>query len=250
MGLMKIRVGRVRLGSAVVFLFIASLSLKAQQLDEAAVIGGVDATVKARQDGIAAYTVTEHYRVFRNNEENHPAAEMTVKTDYQHDTGKNYTILAESGSDVLRKVVLHSILDNEKRINQPGVREGSWLISANYEMKLKPGGPQRVSGRDCYVLSIKPRQKAPNLIVGTLWVDTRDESIVRIEGTASNHGCHHRLQRLPHSNPIQTIALSAIMLWALSSLSYDLRLVDVACELEGVGVLAHQLRGQHNLRVP
>src|ERR1700721_185365 len=185
MGLMKIRVGRVRLGSAVVFLFIASLSLKAQQLDEAAVIGGVDATVKARQDGIAAYTVTEHYRVFRNNEENHPAAEMTVKTDYQHDTGKNYTILAESGSDVLRKVVLHSILDNEKRINQPGVREGSWLISANYEMKLKPGGPQRVSGRDCYVLSIKPRHKAPNLIVGTLWVDTRDESIVRIEGTAS-----------------------------------------------------------------
>jgi hypothetical protein len=185
MGPMKIRLGRVLLRSAVVFLFIASVSLEAQQLEEAAVIRGVDAAVQARQDGIAAYTVTEHYRVFRNNEENNPAAEMTVKTDYQQDTGKNYTILAQSGSDVLRKVVLNSILDNEKRINQPGVREGSWFISANYEMKLKPGGPQRVSGRDCYVLSIKPRQKAPHLIVGTLWVDTRDESIVQIEGTAS-----------------------------------------------------------------
>jgi hypothetical protein len=86
---------------------------------------------------------------------------------------------------VLRRVVLNSILENEKRINQPGVREGSWLTSANYEMKLKPGGPQPVNGRDCYVLSVKPRHKAPNLIVGTLWVDTRDESIVQIEGTAS-----------------------------------------------------------------
>ena len=185
MGPINVHLGRNLLRGTVLFFLVAGLSLEAQQLDEASVIRGVDRTVQARQNGIASYTATEHYRVFRNNDENHPAAEMTVKTDYQHDTGKSYTILAESGSDVLRKVVLHSILDNEKRINQPGVREGSWLISANYEMKLKPGGPQRVSGRDCYVLSIKPRQKAPNLIVGTLWIDTRDESIVQIEGTAS-----------------------------------------------------------------
>jgi hypothetical protein len=52
-------------------------------------------------------------------------------------------------------------------------------------MKLKPGGPERVNGRDCFVLSITPRQKAPNLIAGTLWVDTKDESIVQIKGTAS-----------------------------------------------------------------
>jgi hypothetical protein len=52
-------------------------------------------------------------------------------------------------------------------------------------MKLQPGGPQRISGRDCYVLSISPRQKAPNLIVGTLWVDTKDESIVQLQGTTS-----------------------------------------------------------------
>jgi len=65
------------------------------------------------------------------------------------------------------------------------VREGAWLTSANYQMKLKPGRPERVNGHDCFVLSITPRQKAPNLIVGTLWVDTRDESIVQIQGTAS-----------------------------------------------------------------
>jgi hypothetical protein len=185
MGPMKLHLGRNLLRGTLLFLLVAGVSIEAQQLDEAAVIRGVDATVQARQDRIASYTATERYRVFRNNDENHPAAEMTVKTDYRRDTGKNYTILAQDGSEVLRRVVLDSILENEKRLNQPGVREGSWLTSANYEMKLKPGGPQPVNGRDCYVLSVKPRHKAPNLIVGTLWVDTRDESIVQIEGTAS-----------------------------------------------------------------
>jgi outer membrane lipoprotein-sorting protein len=185
MGPINVHLGRNLVRGTLLFLLVAAVSLEAQQLDEAFVIRGVDATVQARQNGIASYTVTEHYRVFRNNDENHPAAEMTVKTDYQRDTGKNYTILAQGGSEVLRRVVLNSILENEKRINQPGVREGSWLTSANYEMKLKPGGPQPINGRDCYVLSIKPRQKLPNLIVGTLWVDTRDESIVKIEGTSS-----------------------------------------------------------------
>jgi len=149
------------------------------------VIRGIDAAVKARIDGIEGYTVTEHYSVFRSDDETHPAAEMTVKTQYRRETGKSYTILSESGSETIRKFVLDSILDSEKRINEPGTREHAWLTSANYEMKLKPGGTQRVDGRDCFVLSIDPKQKAPNLIVGTLWVDARDESIVQIQGTAS-----------------------------------------------------------------
>lgn len=156
-----------------------------QPLDEASIIRGVDATVKARLDGIASYTVTEHYVVYRNSDEAHPAAEMTVKTTYQRDTGKSYAILSESGSELILKFVLQSILDNEKRINEPGTREGSWLTSANYEMKLKPGGTERLNGRDCYVLSIDPRQKAPNLIVGSIWVDAKDQSIVQLQGTAS-----------------------------------------------------------------
>ena len=158
---------------------------QAQPPDEAAIIHGVDAAVKARLDNIASYTVTEHYAVYRNNDESHPVSEMTVKTNYQRDTGKTYTILSQSGSAMIQRLVLNSILENEKRINEPGTRESSWLTSANYELKLNPGGPQQVNGRDCYMLSINPRQKAPNRIVGTIWVDTRDESIVKLQGTAS-----------------------------------------------------------------
>jgi outer membrane lipoprotein-sorting protein len=176
-----------------VLLFLASLLVacpssahsQPRQLDEPTVIHGVDAAVKARLDGIVSYTVTEHYVVYRNNDEAHPAAEMAVKTTYEKETGKSYAIISESGSEMIRKFVLQSILDNEKRINEPGTREGSWITSANYQMKLKPGGIQQLNGRDCYVLSIDPKQKAPNLIVGSIWVDARDQSLVQLQGTAS-----------------------------------------------------------------
>jgi outer membrane lipoprotein-sorting protein len=154
-------------------------------LDEQAVIRGVDAAVKARLDAILSYKATEHYRVFRGGDEAHPAAEMTVRTTYQKESGKEYAIVSRSGSAAIQKFVLDSILENEKHINEPGVREGAWMTSDNYVMKLKPGGTQQMDGRECYVLQVTPKHPGPSLIEGTLWVDAGDQSIVKIEGATS-----------------------------------------------------------------
>jgi hypothetical protein len=167
------------------FLFPWQAFAQSQPLDEQAVIRGVDAAVKARIDAISSYTDTEHYAVFRGQDESHPAAEMIVRTTYQRDTGKSYQILSESGSGTLQRLLLHPILDREREINQPGNREASWITSANYEMKVKQGGLQSVDGRPCYVIAISPRLKAPNLIQGTVWVDAKGQSIVKLEGVAS-----------------------------------------------------------------
>jgi outer membrane lipoprotein-sorting protein len=164
---------------------MGTISVPAQQFDSSSVVQHIDAAVKARLDGIVGYTDTEHYAVYRNNDEVHPVAEMTVKTTYRRDTGKSYAILSESGSEVIRRLILGAILDNEKHINEPGVREGAWITSANYEMKLKPGGTQQLAGRDCLALALIPRRKAPYLLEGTLWVDARDGEIVQVQGTAS-----------------------------------------------------------------
>jgi hypothetical protein len=177
-----------RVPGIVAALLLAGLEISgvpAQQLDEAAVIKGVDAAVKARLDNIAGYTVTEHYAVFRNNDDVHPVAEMTVRTVYREETGKSYTTISQSGSAIIRSQVLGAILDNEKRLNQPGNREGAWITSANYQMHLKPGGHQSIGGRDCLVLSLVPRRIAPFLFEGTLWVDAKDFSIVQLQGTSS-----------------------------------------------------------------
>jgi hypothetical protein len=80
---------------------------------------------------------------------------------------------------------LHPLLDNDKTLNQPGNVEHSWFTSANYAMKLKPGGVQKINGHDCYALEIAPRQKAPHMIEGTLWVDAQNGSVTRVAGVAS-----------------------------------------------------------------
>ena len=167
------------------FACLGTFALPAQQLDSASVVQHIDAVIQARFENVVGFTVTEHYAVYRNNDETHPVAEMTVKTVYNKDAGKSYTILSQTGSQVIQSLVLKPLLDNEKRINQPGVREASWFTSANYEMKLKPGGTQRLDGRDCLAVAITPRRKASNLIEGTMWVDAGDFSTVQIQGTAS-----------------------------------------------------------------
>jgi hypothetical protein len=156
-----------------------------QQIDNAAVIRNVDAAVKARIDHIAGYTDTETYKVYRGKDETHPAAVMTVKTTYKPELGKNYQILSESGSSILLKFVLHPLLDTEKDVNNPAKIGASLIMSANYDMKLKPGGLVRQDERSCWALAIVPRHKAPNLIEGTLWVDAADFTIVRLEGVTS-----------------------------------------------------------------
>jgi hypothetical protein len=157
----------------------------AQQPDAAGVIRLVDAEVASRVENVLGFTDIEHYRVYRADDQAHPAAEMTVRDTYNKGAGKTYTILSESGSSLVIRFGLKPLLDNETAINVPGQVEKSWFTSANYEMKLKSGATERVNGRDCFALTITPRQAAPNMIDGTLWVDARDGSIVRVEGVAS-----------------------------------------------------------------
>jgi len=178
----RYKVGAIMTAGAVAAALIAGAR---SQTDEAAVIRGVDAAVRARFEGIAGYTVTERYTVYRGSDETHPAAAMTVKTTYRKDSGKSYNVLSQSGSAIILKFGLTPLLENEKRINDPANRESSWLTSANYDMKLKSGQTEQVNGHECLVIAIEPKHKAPNLLIGTLWVDARSYTIVRIEGTAS-----------------------------------------------------------------
>ncbi len=186
--------------AAVCLALLEFAALPAQQPDEAAIIRRIDAIAQARYENVLGFTVTESYAVYRGKDETHPVAQMTVKTTYRKGEGKSYSILSQSGSALIQKFGLRPLLDNEKNINVPGNVEKSWFTSANFQMKLKPGVIQRLNGRDCIALSVVPRRKAPNMIDGTLWVDSSDNSIVEIEGIASKSpsifaGATHMMRR-------------------------------------------------------
>ena len=164
---------------------LSSAAAPAQAPDQAAVIHSIDAAVAARFENLLSFTDVEHYSVYRGNDETHPVAEMTVRDTYTKGVGKEYTVLSEIGSGIVLRFGLKPLIENEKTINLPGNVEKSWFTSANYEMKLKPGGIEKLNGRNCYVLAIQPRAQAPNLVIGTLWADATDGSLVQIQGVAS-----------------------------------------------------------------
>lgn len=145
-------------------------------------IQSVDKAVQARDQSVLAYTVRERYVIFRGHDEQHPAAEMTVQTKYEKGAGKTYTILTESGSAILRKVFA-SILENEKKINEPANRSAALLNSRNYVMT--PKDEETVNGRDCMAIDLMPRQSSPFLIRGTLWADKVTGAIVQLSGITS-----------------------------------------------------------------
>jgi len=155
--------------------------------DGASVIGLVDANVQSRYEHVLGFTDIEHYAVFRGNDETRPAAEMTVKDTYKRGVGKTYTVLSQSGSALILRFGLKPLLETELTVNHPGNIELSWFNSANYDMKLKTAEVQHLDGRDCYVLDVIAKRKAPNTINGVIWVDAHDGSTVRIDGIASKN---------------------------------------------------------------
>ena len=157
----------------------------ALQIDNATAVRNIDAAVKWRVDHIAGYTDTEHYKVFRGGSEKTPIAEMVVKTTYRPESGKDYQVLSHSGSSVIYKLLLQPALQTEHDINLPSKVGAAYLTSANYNMQLKSGGPVQQEGHLCWAVAVSPKRKAPNLINGTIWVDVKDFTIVRLEGVTS-----------------------------------------------------------------
>jgi hypothetical protein len=155
------------------------------QAPGAAVYRQIDAAVQHRVRHVAAFTDVERYDVFRGDDETNPVAEITVKATYRRGIGTSYQILSQSGSGLIRRFGLIPLLKNEDRLSQPGNMERAWFTSANYEMKLKSYQVEPLNGRPCYELAISPRHKAPNAILGTLWVDAKNFAIVKVEGMAT-----------------------------------------------------------------
>lgn len=237
-----IELGRIPLARHLRIILIAPLlavGLKAQPpLEISTIIHGVDASVKNRIDHLAAYTVTEHYAVFRGKDETHPAAEMLVKTTYRKQQGKSYEILSQSGSAFWRNEVLSTLLSNEKHISLPGNVEMALINSANYEMTLDLNARDQINGRDCLVLDITPRRASQFLVKGKIWVDARDFAIVLLKGRASKSAFflasaaevtrqYDEVKGLPMASHAQAISASSLLGQTVVKIDYTNYQVDV-----------------------
>jgi hypothetical protein len=151
------------------------------QLPSDQIIQRIDQAVQHRTQSVAAYTVQELYSLYRNKDTD-PSVQVTVKTTYTRGFGKDYAILSQTGSTLLRSAVIDRVLANEKEMARADNRESVALTSANYEMTPEPGIVTQ-NGRPCVVVDLKARRKIPYLFNGKGWFDASDFTLVHIEGS-------------------------------------------------------------------
>jgi hypothetical protein len=144
------------------------------------IVHRIDDAVALRTRGVAGYSVQELYSIYRNGEST-PSVQVTVKTVYNRASGKEYTPISETGSGLLRSVIVNHILTNEKEMAKAANRDSVALTSANYEMTPEPG-IVNYDGHPCVLVHLKARRKTTYLLNGKGWFDASDFTLVRLEG--------------------------------------------------------------------
>jgi len=109
----------------------------------------------------------------------HKSADMVAKMTYHWPDQKDFTIISESGSAIMRSRVLKAILEAEKESMKEENRRQTALNPENYEFTL--AGVEGAPEPTAYILNAGPRVKNRFLFKGKLWVDAKDFAVTRIE---------------------------------------------------------------------
>jgi hypothetical protein len=108
------------------------------------------------------------------------SATLVVAMTYQRPDEKKFSIVSETGSELLQGRVLKRLLEAEVEAMQEEQRRQTAMGPKNYEFQLvtdaQPGEP------GFYILEVTPRIKNKFLFRGRIWVDRQDFAVARMEG--------------------------------------------------------------------
>jgi hypothetical protein len=127
-------------------------------------------------DQRVAYSMTRQY-VLSDTDPATPDGKVTAQISFLPPAEKGYTLGRAQGGDRVERVV-RKVLDHET--DMTAHVENSEISTRNYEfLSLRE---DVIQGHRCYVLQLKPRRAAPELLRGQAWVDAADYKIRRLEG--------------------------------------------------------------------
>lgn len=98
-------------------------------------------------------------------------------TQYSPTTGLHYEITDEGGSGYIRKKVLRALLTGERDAFARGDAERSALVSSNYTFE-----PAGIEEDGLVAVLLSPRRKEHALVHGTMFLQTADGALVRLQG--------------------------------------------------------------------
>jgi len=133
---------------------------------------------RERETRLSAYVVPTTYRVTTSNGK--VRAEAEVQLRYSPPSTKEFHVLSESGSSLVRDRVFKPLMEVEVESAAGRNRERSAISPINYTFSLI--GEERVDDLRCFVLQVEPKRIDKYLFRGKIWVDAKAYAIVRIVG--------------------------------------------------------------------
>jgi hypothetical protein len=135
---------------------------------------------EARREADVREVVSHRRYVLRNKRWDKDAV-MHVRMKSNAGSGKSYEIVSMANAEGLQKKVFLKLLEGEIEASRKPDRDNETAITAeNYEFIL--AGDERVDGRECAIVQLKPKKNSKYLLDGRAWIDRTENAIVRVEG--------------------------------------------------------------------
>jgi hypothetical protein len=169
---------RVLIGTVICLFLLLVVQSYPQDTSSAAdsVLSKMMAADAQRQSLMTGYTAVRRYCATNNKRH----AEMVVQVSADEKGAKEFRVLSEQGSGAIRKHVFMKMLSEEAEASKHGSRESTRLIPANYDFVLT--AKENLETGPAYVFQVTPKAPSKYQIVGKIWVDASDYSVVRVEG--------------------------------------------------------------------
>jgi outer membrane lipoprotein-sorting protein len=134
---------------------------------------------EARSAALEAYTVTRRYELV--NHRFKATGTIVARMNYKRPGEKEFVILSETGSRVIRDRVLKRAIATEEDASHGANRNLARIDLINYDLKL--AGITEENGHSLLILDLSPKSKSPYLLHGRAWIDQQDYALARVEGT-------------------------------------------------------------------
>lgn len=155
---------------------LAAAAGQSPSLSTDEIIRRVEATQSTFRSHSVPYAVTRRY-VLSDADPKTPDSQVVAHIQVVSPSSRGYTLGSAEGGDRVEKVV-RKVLDHEAEMSAHADR--GEVSSRNYDFALL--GQESLNGRRCYVLQLKPKREAAELIRGKAWVDSQDFMIHRLTG--------------------------------------------------------------------
>ncbi len=133
---------------------------------------------RMREYRLHQYSVTRTYQV--KNDKGKVRAEAQVLLQYRAPDSKEFKILSEKGSGIVRNRVFKPLMESEVETASGRNRHDSSITPANYDFELL--GEEDFDGYHCFAVHASPKRRDKYLFEGRILIEASEFAIVKIAG--------------------------------------------------------------------